>query len=402
MRSKQTFSISFFVRKKKNQPEKALLYTRITINGRSREISLKREVLTDRWNTSGSRMMGSNIESQQINRKVDDVRSKLYQSYDDLKKENQIITIDALKNRFLGNDIKNITLIELLNYHQCKMEKVLKYGTLKNYSTTKKYLIEFLKVELRIDDIYLKQIDYKFILNFEGFLRVKPGLHNNGVMKHMERFKKLMRLALDLDWIDKNPAARFRLNFKSVDMIYLSKSDLKSIEETTFETEKLNLVKDIFLFACYTGLAYVDVKTLTKDHLKIGIDGKKWIFKRRVKTNTPIRIPLLKQADLILQKYSNHIKILDSDILLPVYSNQKINSYLKEIAAELNINKRLSFHAARHTFATTVTLSNGVPIETVSKLLGHHNITTTQIYARVIDSKVSSDIDSLREKLNQL
>ena len=126
MRSKQTFSISFFVRKKKNQPEKALLYTRITINGRSREISLKREVLTDRWNTSGSRMMGSNIESQQINRKVDDVRSKLYQSYDDLKKENQIITIDALKNRFLGNDIKNITLIELLNYHQCKMEKVLK------------------------------------------------------------------------------------------------------------------------------------------------------------------------------------------------------------------------------------------------------------------------------------
>ena len=218
-------------------------------------------------------------------------------------------------------------------------------------------------------------------------------------MKHMERFKKLMRLAEDLDWIEKNPTKRFKLRFDRVDMVYLNKAELEKIKNEELEKPVLTVNRDIFVFACYTGLAYADAKALKKNNLQIGVDGKKWIYTRRSKTNTPVRIPLLKGAERILQKYRTHPKINGTEKLLPVYSNQKTNQYLKEIAKKLKIRKQLSFHTARHTFATTVTLANGVPIETVSKLLGHTKLSTTQIYARVIDSKIASDIRKIRNIL---
>lgn len=280
------------------------------------------------------------------------------------------------------------------------MAHVLSKGTLKNYFTTARYLNRFLKEHLKTSEVYLKQIDYQFTLGFEMFLRSQPKLHNNGVMKHMERFKKMMRLAQDLDWIDKNPTKRFKLHFDQVDVVYLTRNELGRIQQLELKKPGLRLTRDIFVFACFTGLAYADVKNLSHDHIQLGIDGKKWIYTRRKKTNTAVRIPLLEEAEAILNDYREHPKIADSDKLLPIYSNQKTNDYLKEIAKQVKIKKKLSFHTARHTFATSVTLANGVPIETVSKLLGHHKISTTQIYARVIDSKISSDIDVLREKLN--
>ena len=219
-------------------------------------------------------------------------------------------------------------------------------------------------------------------------------------MKHMERFKKLMRLAEHLDWIEKNPTKRFKLRFDQVDMVYLNKTELEKIKNEEFEKPVLTINRDIFVFACYTGLAYADAKALNKNNLQIGVDGNKWIYTRRSKTNTAVRVPLLAEAERILKRYKTHPKIDGTEKLLPVYSNQKTNQYLKEIAKEVKIKKQLSFHTARHTFATTITLANGVPIETVSKLLGHTKLSTTQIYARVIDSKISNDIDNLREKLN--
>lgn len=218
-------------------------------------------------------------------------------------------------------------------------------------------------------------------------------------MKHMERFKKLMRLALHLEWIEKNPTLRFKLRFDKVDMVYLDRQELERILDKEFEQGTLKVTRDIFVFACYTGLAYADVKALKQDHLRTGIDGGKWIYMRRRKTDTQVRIPLLEEAQIILERYRTHPKVDNQEILLPVYSNQKTNQYLREIAEAVNLGKRLSFHAARHTFATTVTLANGVPIETVSKLLGHHKISTTQIYARVVDTKISNDINALRIKL---
>jgi len=400
MRTSQTFSISFFIRKKKKQSDLALLYVRITVNGKSLEVSLKRTISSGKWNQTANKLKGNSTESQQINKKIDKTKALLYEAYDKLVKEDQVITAQEIKTRYLKADLQHLTLTFLISYHTDKMDKVLKYGTMKNYHTTEIYLKDFLKVHLKVSDIYLKQIDYQFTLGFESYLRGLPGLHNNGVMKHMERFKKLMRLAGDLNWIEKNPTKKFKLRFDQVDMVYLNKPELEKIKNGILEKPVLFINRDIFIFSCYTGLAYADVKALKNNHLQIGIDGKKWIYTRRSKTNTAVRIPVLKEAQEILDRYKGHPKIDGTDKLLPVYSNQKTNQYLREVTDELKITKKLSFHTARHTFATTVTLANGVPIETVSKLLGHHKISTTQIYARVIDSKISSDIDNLREKLN--
>lgn len=400
MRTNQTFSISFFIRKKKKQPELALLYVRITVNGKSLELSLKRTIAVNKWNLAANKMQGSSAEARLINNKIDQTKSLLHKAYDNLQKEDKIITAQLLKARFLGTDQQHKTLSELLDYHNIQMADVLSRGTLKNYFTTAKYLKRFLSENRKTTEVYLKQINYRFTLDFEGFLRKQPKLHNNGVMKHMERLKKLMRLAEDLEWINKNPTKRFKLHFDSVDVVYLTRLELSRIQELELEKPGLQLTRDIFMFACFTGLAYADVKNLEQDHIQLGIDGNKWIYPRRKKTNTAVRIPLLDEAEVVLKKYHDHPKLTDSGKLLPIFSNQKTNQYLKEVAKKINTKKKLSFHTARHTFATSVTLANGVPIETVSKLLGHHKISTTQIYARVIDTKISSDIDTLREKLN--
>ena len=400
MRTNQTFAISFFTRKKKNQPEAAILYARITVNGKSLEISLKRTVPFNKWDQAAGKMLGNSQESYQINKKIGETRSLLHQAYDNLFKEDKIITAHLIKTRFLGTDREHHSLNDLLIYHNTKMKKVLKYGTLKNYNTTETYLKNYVRAQYKTSDIYLKHIDYEFTLGFETYLSNLKGLYNNGLMKHMERFKKLMRLAEHLDWISRNPTKRFKLRFESVDMVYLSKGELEKIKHHQLENPTLRLNRDIFVFACYTGLPYADVKALKKDNLQVGVDGKKWIYTRRSKTNTAVRIPLLEEAEKILERYKDHPKVERNEILLPVYSNQKTNQYLKEITKKAKVTKKLSFHTARHTFATTVTLANGVPIETVSKLLGHTKLSTTQIYARVIDTKISSDIDNLRVKLN--
>ena len=214
----------------------------------------------------------------------------------------------------------------------------------------------------------------------------------------MRNFKKIIKICLDNDWLEKDPTTRYEGKMKEVERDFLTEEELNRIYLKRFSTERLNLVKDIFVFSCYTGLAYIDVKSLTKDHISIGIDGDKWIFKNRQKTDTKSKIPLLPIAEEIIQKYLNHPKCLNENSILPILTNQKMNSYLKEIGDLCDISKEITFHMARHTFATTVTLTNGVPIETVSKMLGHKNLHTTQHYAKVLDQKVSEDMKILKSK----
>jgi site-specific recombinase XerD len=200
--------------------------------------------------------------------------------------------------------------------------------------------------------------------------------------------------------MDKNPFANYKSKVKEVDRVYLSEEEIQEIINKDFGTDRLSLVRDIFLFSCFTGLAYIDVKNLTKSHISIGIDGEKWIFTHRQKTESASKIPILPVTQMIIDKYANHPQANNQDKLLPILSNQKMNAYLKEIATVCNINKELTFHIARHTFATTVTLTNGVPIESVSKMLGHKNLRTTQHYAKVLDKKVSEDMKILKDKFS--
>ena len=196
-----------------------------------------------------------------------------------------------------------------------------------------------------------------------------------------------------------NPFIGFKLVKKEVVREILSKEDLEKMARVQFPTERSGQVRDIFLFCCYTGLAYADIKKLKRSEIVIGVDGERWIFTSRQKTDTPSKIPLLPTALEIIGKYENHPLCLNKNLLMPVLSNQKMNDYLKQIADLSGIDKVLTFHIARHTFATTITLSNGVPIETVSKMLGHRSLRTTQHYAKILDLKVSEDMMVLKGKL---
>ena len=319
----------------------------------------------------------------------------------------ELISLAAIKNRFLGIKEQGHTLQRLIDYHYRSQEHTLNPATLKHYKSTHRYLTLFLKERKKSNDIYLKQIDYAFLTDFEAFLRAyqpkesgqRPLAHNT-VMKHLSRFRTLMNLAIKLGWMEHYPFKAYKLSYKQSDRKYLSNEELNRIEAKKFKMERLQLTKDLFIFSCYTGLAYSDVVRLQPHHITIGIDGNNWIFTQRKKTDSSVRIPILPMADYLIDKYKDHPRSLNYGTLFPKISNQKLNGYLKEIADLCQVDKNLTFHMARHTFATTVTLSNGVPIETVSKILGHHRIATTQIYARVVENKVSEDMHQLQIRLN--
>jgi len=218
-------------------------------------------------------------------------------------------------------------------------------------------------------------------------------------MKHIERLCKMVNMAITMDWLEKDPFSKYKQHFDKVERFYLTKEELSSIEKKKFTIERLQVVKDLFLFSCYTGLAYIDTMNLTAGNIVKGIDGNDWLITSRQKTDTDVRIPLLPQAEELIKKYHNHPKAVNYGTLFPVISNQKMNAYLKEIADLCNINKAITFHIARHTFATTVTLSNGVPIESVSKMLGHTTIRSTQVYAKVVEQKLSEDMQNLKKRM---
>tara|TARA_R110002072_G_scaffold286760_1_gene451875 strand:- start:34 stop:816 length:783 start_codon:yes stop_codon:yes gene_type:complete len=250
-----------------------------------------------------------------------------------------------------------------------------------------------------MDDIFVQEIDLKFINGFEYYLKVKNIGNQNTITKYLTNLKKITRIAYANDWISKDPFFHWKAKWKTVERDFLSELDIQKLIKKDLPVPRLFLVKDIFLFCCFTGLAYVDVQKLSQNDIVIGIDGERWIKTKRTKTDTRSNIPILPTAEVILEKYKGHPNIIDSDKVLPVLSNQKMNAYLKEIADLCGINKNLTFHLARHTFATTVTLTNGVPIESVSKMLGHKSLKTTQHYAKILDRKVSDDMRLLRQKI---
>ena len=270
---------------------------------------------------------------------------------------------------------------------------------MKNYYSTEKYLKSYISAKLKTSDVPLNDLKHKFILDFENYIRTfKPKKNrktctNNGTMKHLERLMKVVRLGVRLEWLDKDPFRNFKLRFNKFDRNYLTQREIDLIDDTTFTSIGKERVKDVFLFSCYTGLTFMDIKLLTKDNISKGIDRNYWIYTKRIKTNEPVKIPMLPKAVEIMKKYEG--VPMEESGLLPVYSNQKTNAYLKEIAKACGIYKNVSFHMARHTFATTVTLSNGVPIETVSKMLGHSKLSTTQIYARVLQEKIGEDMQKV-------
>ncbi|RKR82873.1 site-specific recombinase XerD [Mucilaginibacter gracilis] len=401
-----TFGVTFYLKKQKTtQSGKSPIYARITVNGKRIEISVKRSIEENNWNATKGMAKGSREEIIKMNKYLDQFKAGIIDSYQQLLLQKKFITAELLKEKVTGGDQAEFTLCKLMEYHNSDQGQLLELGTMKNYYTTQKYIKEFVKERFKTSDKYLSELSYKFITDFEYFLRNRTPekgqkvLNNNGLMKHIERFCKMINLAVRLEWIDRNPFHAYQLKFDKVEREYLTKQELARIEAKKFNIVRLQIVQDLFVFSCYTGLAYIDVFNLTPANLVAKSENNIWIATNRQKTNEPVRVPLLPKALAIIEKYKGHPQSLAEGKVLPKLSNQKLNSYLKEIADTCGITKPLTFHIARHTFATTVTLTNGVPIETVSKLLGHSKLTTTQIYAKVVESKLADDMARLSEKL---
>jgi site-specific recombinase XerD len=250
-----------------------------------------------------------------------------------------------------------------------------------------------------VSDMNVKKLNYEFVSDYEFWLKTARNCNHNTTMKYIANFRKIVNRCIKNGWLEKDPFFGFKMTKKEVIPEFLTEHQLQTISTKKFETERLTQVRDIFLFCCFTGLAFADVKKLKSSEISIGIDCSKWIFTNRQKTETLSRIPLLPIALEILEQYKDHPACLNTGKALPVLSNQKYNKYLKEIAGICAISKKLTTHTARHTFATTVTLSNGVPIESVSKMLGHKNLKTTEHYAKVLDRKISNDMNQLKDKI---
>ncbi len=400
-----TISILFYLKRAKaNAQGLAPIFQRITINGRRLDNSTGKFVDPTKWHPEMSKMRGNAEEARLINGHLDNLRTKILIAEKELNKKDIPVNLETLKNMLLGTKERQRLLVPIFEEHNNKIKELLgiEYapGTYERYQTSLKHTKDFLNWKYNISDIDITKIDHAFITDYEFYLRSVRKCANNTAVKYIKNFNKIIKLCLANDWLDKNPFANYKSKVKEVERVYLSETDIQNIINKDFKTERLSLVRDIFLFSCFTGLAYIDVKNLTKSHISIGIDGDKWIFTHRQKTESASKIPILPVTQMIIDKYADHPQAINEEKLLPILSNQKMNAYLKEIAAVCEIEKELTFHIARHTFATTVTLTNGVPIESVSKMLGHKNLRTTQHYAKVLDKKVSEDMKILRDKFS--
>jgi site-specific recombinase XerD len=400
-----SFGLLFYLKKNtKSTDNEQPIYLRITVSGIPKEISIQRYCLSSRWNAQTGRAIGLKEEIRALNSYLDTIQSKVFEARHRLIENGKPVTSEAIKCFMQGKEEKGHSLLEIFQHHNSQVQALvgIEYseGTMTKFKTVLNHTREFLKWKYQVNDIEVRKLDYDFISDLEFWYKSVQHIDHNTTMKYIACCKKMVIVAMKKGWLTKDPFMGYKLGLREVHRQALSEEQIQRISVKIFPTERLTLVRDIFLFSCYTGLAYIDVKKLKRSQISNGIDGSKWIFTHRQKTDSPTRIPILPQAIKILEIYASHKQCQVKDKALPIMSNQKMNAYLKEIADCCGIGQNLTFHIARHTFATKITLSNGVPIETVSKMLGHRNLKTTQHYAKILDRKVSEDMQALKEKLS--
>ncbi len=397
-------SVLFYSKIAKKTTENLVpIYMRITISGQRIEQSTQRYVELSKWSAEAGRVKGSSVPATAINSHLDTLRNKVYNCEKELMRDEKPVTFESFKEKWTGKSEQPRMLMEIFQHHNDQMkelvDKEFSPATLERYNTSRDHTRNFLRWKYNLEDINIKKLDYEFIADYEFWLKSQRNCNHNSAIKYISNFRKIVNICIRKGWLHKDPFLGYKMTKREVERDFLSTDDLQAIADKQFEMERVSQVRDIFLFSCFTGLAYADVKKLKRSEICKGVDGDLWIFTNRKKTDTASRIPILPIAASILEKYKNHPPCIQQDLLLPVLSNQKMNAYLKEIADLCNLSKNLTFHIARHTFATTVTLSNGVPIESVSKMLGHKNLKTTQHYAKILDKKVSEDMKLLKDKL---
>lgn len=404
---KTTISILFYLKRAKaNSKGLVPIFQRITVNGKRIDRSTGKYIDPLKWSVEGAKMKGTSEETRAINSHLDFLKSQVLEAEKGIQKFGENVIAEKIKNKLNGFDERDRMMVPIFQNHNDKMEALVgqEYapGTLERYKTSLKHTKDFIKWKYNLSDINILKINHAFVTEYDFYLRSVCKCSNNTTVKYIKNFMKIIRICLANGWIEKDPFINYKATTKEVERFFLTEEQIFIISNKELHTNRLNQVRDIFLFSCYTGLAYVDVKNLTKDNICFGIDGEKWIFTSRQKTKVQSNIPLLPIAERIIKKYESNPKCINEGKILPVLSNQRTNSYLKEIADLCGIDKELTFHIARHTFATTVLLRNGVSMESTSKMLGHTSIKTTQHYAKILNKKVSEDMAALKHKFKTI
>ncbi len=397
------YSINFRLNTQRSKNGSNAINVRITVDNKRTELATRFRVLKRQWNQKLQNVNGDTESAKEINNQLAIIRANILKHYDRMIALDKTITVELLKNEYLGIGEKQKTLKELLDiYYNRFNEKVLigkkSPNTLKCIHTTNDKIKAFIKCRFKDSDMNLSEIRLSFITELEHYLVTKDKLSNNSAMKYIHTFKRIIKFAVDQEWLEKNPVSQFRCTYHSPQRERLTMEEIMKLYNKIL-SPRLAEVRDVFVFCCFTGFGYIDLYKLTPENIVTGIDGGKWIAKDREKTGTNERVPLLPIPLEILDRYKNDLYCREKGCLLPVNTNQCYNAYLKEIAAICEVTKYLTTHIARHTFATTVTLENDVPIETVSQMLGHRSIKTTQLYAKVTQKKVSNNMKALKDKL---
>lgn len=397
-----TVTITFYARQSRAKADgQAPIFMRVKLGIDYFDTNTKIFIAPKQWSSELGKAKGNQEQAKFTNSLLESFRTKVLDIQRQLMLEKKLIRIDVIKNIWFGVSTERPRrLMEIFEHHNTQMKELIGKEfsplTYERYVTSKRHTQEFLKWKLKVTDIDINELNYEFITDYEFWLKSIRNCDHNTSMKYLSNFKKIVNICLKNGWLLRNPFFGFKMTKREIERPYLTIDELTRISSKTFIAPRINQIRDIFLFSCYTGLAYADVKKLSRSEISVGIDGDKWIFTHRQKTESATRLPLLPPAQEILERYANHPQCINEGRLLPVLSNQKMNGYLKEIADMCDITKKMTTHTARHTFATTVTLTNGVPIETVSKMLGHKNLKTTQHYAKILDMKVSHDMRNLK------
>ena len=395
---RSSFSILFAIRESKARKSgKAPIEITITVNGDRCTLSTGKQVAIDKWDKVKQQVKGKDEEAQSLNNCLKAIKAKLYQKEAELLDRGFIITADLLRDAYFDKveSIKERSLFEVFEEHNQEQEKLIGNGVSKATHWVSVYTIrllrEFVQQKYKREDLYLRELNLNFIQSFHSFLRIDKGMAQNSSTKHLKLLKKIINLSVANSYMAFNPFSTYKVEREPVEIDFLDEEELRKIINFDTPLPRLERAKDMFLFGCFTGLSYIDIKTLPPEHFEKDSAGRIWIKKRRVKTGVLSRIPLLPIAKLILDKYKGGEK------LLPIQDPADINKYLKDIAILCGINKRICFHTSRHTFASTVTLANNISLEVVSKMLGHTNTRMTAHYAKLIDKCIGEQMDKLMD-----
>ena len=403
-----SLSILFFILKGRLLKNgEAPIILRVTLNGREDQMRVLRSVPLQLWNRAKGRSTGKDVSSKELNNYLNGLQIRLLTIHSELSEREAHITPSLLLSKLFAKDEKHL-LVTSFQEHITECTKLIGIDyeavTINRYDNCARRLARFIQREYDKEDVTFNELDGEFVRKFEIFLKIEKKLSQNTLVRYMKCFKKITNMALANKWMKDDPFLGTVFRQTETNPTFLTMEELEIIAKKEFKIERLEIVRDLFLFCCWSGLAFIDAKELKPEHIVKDNSGNMWIRKGREKMrrrsgNSICNVPLLTPARKILEKYQNHPLCEMKGVCLPMYSNQKTNSYLKEIADFCGINKTLTTHVARHSFGTSITLANNVSLQNVSKMMGHSSTRMTQHYARVLDSSIMKDMANVEKSL---